>query len=133
MPKRLGAETSRAETARCRHIWGAIHFGAETSCCRNVYGLKCFGAVLLPYSFNHHCTSIQKEHGGEAKQDVKLCNTCWLLPIHRTSPLRSRRHSHKEILEFFFSCPPCLNHQQKRKRTPVNWFCLLFSLFFISV
>ena len=63
MLKRLGAETSRAETARCRNVWGHYIW------CRNVYGPKCFGAVLLPYSFNHHCTVIQKERGGGAKQD----------------------------------------------------------------
>ena len=64
-----------AETARCRNVWGRNilmpkRLVAETSMDRNV-----FGAVLLPYSFDHHCTFIQKEHGGEAKQDVKLCNT----------------------------------------------------------
>ena len=79
MPKRLGTETSRDETARCQNLGGGgegvKHFGAETSYCRNVYGPKYFGAVLLPYSFDHHCTIIQKEHGGGAKQDVKLCNT----------------------------------------------------------
>ena len=43
----------------------------------------------------------------------------WLSPIHRTSPLRSRWHSLKEILDFV-SRPHCLNYPQKRKRTPIN-------------
>ena len=54
---------------------GAKYFGAETACCRNVCGAEMFCAVLLPYYFDHNCTIIKKEHGGGAKQVVKLCNT----------------------------------------------------------
>ena len=46
---------------------------------------------------------------------------CWLLPVHRTSPLRSRHHSLKEIFEFFLKLSA-----ETEKRTPINWFCIFF-------
>ena len=68
MPKRIGTDTSR-------ELLVVELYRGETFWCRNILLPKCFGVVLLSYSFDHHCTIIQKEHGGGAKQEVKLCNT----------------------------------------------------------
>ena len=76
-------------------LLGAEMYGANTFWCLNVLlpkrlRAKCFGAVLLPYSFNHHCTIIQKDHGGGAKQDVKLCNTVLNFPHPQNQSIKKQ-------------------------------------------
>ena len=120
VPKCLGAETSRAETDRCRNVWGrnisvSKRLVAESSRGRNVLVPSCYPTLLIIIAL-----SYRKSMAEVLSSMLSYVTQYWLLPIHRTSPLRNRRHSLKEIPDFFCSRPPCLNYQHKRKRTPIH-------------
>ena len=131
--KCLGAETSLFQNCSKPKCMGPIHFGALTSCCRNIYGPKCFGAVLLPYSFNHYCTIIQKDHGRGAKQDVKLCNTVLVFTHPQNQCIKKQSVSHKEILDFFFSSTLLKSFAETEKNSSKLVLPEFFTILFISL
>ena len=95
------------------------------------------GAVLLPYSFDHHCTIIQKEHGGEAKQDVKLCNTVLAFthsePVLFTFHLEADGIVSKRFLNVF-SPPPCIIiHRNGKELISFAFFFFHYSFYQSSI
>ena len=59
---------------------------------------------------------------------------CWLLPVHRTSPLRSRRHSLKEILELFFFSSTLLKLSAETEKNSIKIVLpIFFTILFISL
>ena len=73
-------------------------FVAETSRGRNVLAPSCYPTLLIIIALSH-----RKSMSEVLSRRLSYVTQYWLLLIHRTSPLRSRRHCLKAILDFFFS------------------------------
>ena len=133
MPKRLGAETSRAETARCWHVWGQYilvpkSLVAETSTGQNVLVPSCYPTLLIIIAL-----AYRKSMAERLSRMLSYVTQGCLLRIHRTSPLRSRRHSHKEILEFFFSSTLLKSSAETEKNSSKLVLPTFFTILYISL
>ena len=112
-------------------------YGGNTFWCRNVYPTSTGQNVFVPSCYPTLLIIIalayRKSMAERLSRMLSYVTQCWLLPIHRTSPLRSRRHSHKEILEFVFSSTLLKSFAQTEKNSSKLVLPTFFTILYISL
>ena len=95
---------------------------------RNVLVPSCYPTLLIIVALSYKKSMVEV-----LSRMLNYVTQCWLLPIHRTSSLRSRRHSHREILEFFFSSTLLKLSAETEKNSNKLVLPIFFTILFISL